>query len=210
MINTSRVLRPDELQTVTRIRWRETSPPQTRQERLPESAAYAAPAPDLECIEREAYRRGLAEGKALGKDLAEAEVQPVLERLTRALVELSSVSARLRRDAEEDVVKLSIAIARRVLHRELTVDPESIGGLVKAALEKIESHELCRVRVHPDQETMIRTILGRYSPVRIELVADPALRKGDVVFETSQGTVDASVEAQLREIERGLADRLSR
>jgi flagellar assembly protein FliH len=210
MIKASRVLRPDELQTVTRICWRETSPPQARQERLPESAAHAGPAPDLEGIEREAYRRGVAEGKALGKDLAEAEVQPVLERLTRALVELSSVSARLRRDAEEDVVKLSIAIARRVLHRELTVDPESIGGLVKAALEKIESHELCRVRVHPDQETMIRTILGRYSPTRIELVADPALRKGDVVFETSQGTVDASVEAQLREIERGLADRLSR
>jgi flagellar assembly protein FliH len=210
MSNTSRVLRPDQLQTVARIRWRETSPPQTRQERLPESSAYAAPVPDRECIEHEAYRRGLAEGKALGKDLAEAEVQPVLERLTRALVELSSVRARLRRDAEEDVVKLSIAIARRVLHRELTLDPESIGGLIKAALEKIESHELCRVRVHPDQETMIRTILGRYSPTRIELVADPALGKGDVVFETSQGTVDASVEAQLREIERGLADRLSR
>jgi flagellar assembly protein FliH len=210
MINTSRVLRPDELQTVARIRWRETSPPHTGLERLPESAANAATSPDLERIEREAYRRGIAEGKALGKDLAEAEVQPVLERLTRTLVELSSVSARLRRDAERDMVELSIAIARRVLHRELTLDPESIGGLVKAALEKIESHELCRVRVHPDQETVIRTILGRYSPGRIELVADPALIKGDVVFETSQGTVDASVEAQLREIERGLADRLSR
>ena len=41
-------------------------------------------------------------------------------------------------EAEQDVVKLAIAIARRVLHRELTVDPDAILGLVKAALQKIE------------------------------------------------------------------------
>jgi flagellar biosynthesis/type III secretory pathway protein FliH len=33
---------------------------------------------------------------------------------------------------------------------------------------------------------------------------------GDVIFETTHGNLDASIESQLREIERGFADRLRR
>ena len=44
---------------------------------------------------------------------------------------------------------LALAIARRILHRELTVAPEALLGLVKAALEKIGGREIHRVRVSP-------------------------------------------------------------
>ena len=109
------------------------------------------------------------------------------------------------------LLKLSIAIARRVLHRELTLDPESIEGLIRVALEKLESRELCRVRVHPDQESAIRNALERFSNShKVELIPDPPLQCGDVLFETAHGNLDASIEAQLREIERGFADRLRR
>ena len=115
----------------------------------------------------------------------------------------------MRKTAEADLLKLAIAIARRVLHRELTLDPESIEGLIRVALEKLESRELCRVRVHPDQEPAIRTLAGAFlSSQQVELIPDPSLQCGDVLFETAHGTLDASIEAQLQEIERGFADRL--
>jgi len=134
-----------------------------------------------------------------------------MDRLGRALADLSSLRARIRGDAEKDLLKLSIAIARRVLHRELTLDPESIEGLIKVALDKLQSRELCRVRVHPDQESAIRSSLERFSnSQKIEVVADQTLQCGDVLFETEHGTLDASIEAQLREIERGFADRLKK
>ena len=44
----------------------------------------------------------------------------------------------------------------------------------------------------------------------VEVVADAAREPGSVVFETERGNLDASVESQLREIERGLADRMRR
>lgn len=166
---------------------------------------------ERERIEREAYQRGFAEGKNLGKEQATAEVQPVLERLSRSLSEVSALRPRMRREAEKDLVKLAIAIARRVLHRELTIDPESIEGLIKVALERLESHELSRVRAHPDQESAVRTLLERFTHSRkIDVIADKSLRLGDVVLETEHGSIDASVEAQLSEIERGFADRLQR
>ena len=45
---------------------------------------------------------------------------------------------------------------RRVLHRELSVDPGALGDLVKAALAKLSTQEIYRVRVHPEQEKLMR------------------------------------------------------
>jgi flagellar biosynthesis/type III secretory pathway protein FliH len=42
----------------------------------------------------------------------------------------------------------------------------------------------------------------------VTVVADPKMRAGDVIFETSLGELDCSIETQLQEIERGFADRL--
>lgn len=159
----------------------------------------------------EAYQRGFTEGKAVGRAQAEAEVGPVIEQLSRRLADLATLRSRIRNQAEEDLLKLSIAVARRILRRELTLDPESIQGLIKVALEKLQSRELTRVRVHPDQEPLVRSCLERLGlPRTLELAADNTLQPGDVRFETPHGILDTSVEAQLREIERGFADRLRR
>jgi flagellar assembly protein FliH len=147
----------------------------------------------------------------VGREQAAADVQPVLDRLARTLAELSSLRSRIRKDAEGDLLKLSISVARRVLHRELTLDPESIEGLIRIALEKLGARDLCRVRVHPDQEPAIRASMERFSNShKVELIPDPSMQCGDVLFETAHGTIDASIEAQLREIERGFADRLGK
>jgi flagellar assembly protein FliH len=41
-------------------------------------------------------------------------------------------------------------------------------------------------------------------------VADASREPGAVIFETQRGNLDASIESQLQEIERGLTDRLGR
>jgi len=170
----------------------------------------AGPAEDQDDAKEESYQRGFSEGRNAGREQAIAEIQPVMDRLSRSLAELAAVRSKVRKTAESDLLKLAIAVARRVLHRELTLDPSSIEGLIRVALEKLESRELCRVRVHPDQEPVIRTLLARFSAAPVELIPDGTLQCGDVLFETAHGTLDGSIEAQLQEIERGFADRLSR
>ena len=56
----------------------------------------------------------------------------------------------------------------------------------------------------------LRALLHRYSSAKVEVVPDTTLNKGDVLFETAHGALDASVDAQLSEIERGLTDRLQK
>ena len=122
---------------------------------------------------------------------------------------MSRCKARFRAETEEDAVKLALAIAHKVLNRELASDPEALVGLAKVALGKLNIRELQRVRVHPADAPAIEKLLTASSaPKRIEVIADGTLERGGALFETDRGLLDASVTTQLTEIERGLADLL--
>ena len=160
---------------------------------------------------REAHAAGLREGEAAGRKRASAELQPAIDRLARSIEEIGGLRGRLRAEAEADLLQLSLAIARRVLRRELAIDPEALHGLVLGALEKLQGQEIARVRVHPAHAALVTESLRQNGgSVKVEVIADPARELGTVIFETRRGNLDASVDAQLQEIERGLADRLRR
>jgi flagellar biosynthesis/type III secretory pathway protein FliH len=89
------------------------------------------------------------------------------------------------------------------------VDANALKAHTKAALQKLQSQEIHRVRVHPALEQMVRASLqesGRGQD--IELIADPSQPPGGILFDIGRGVLDASVGTQLDEIGRGLADRL--
>ena len=157
----------------------------------------------------ECRKVAFAEGLAKGRDESSAEIRGAAERLALHVTELVTLKRRIRNEAESELVKLSLAIAKRILHRELTADPDSILGVLHAGLQKLQNREIASVRVCPSAADLIRDALQRAgAPPTVKVVADPQMRIGDIVFETALGDLDASVETQLREIERGFADRL--
>jgi flagellar assembly protein FliH len=200
--------------------WPDARPPAPLEPEVPEEpepqpvdvpALLAAREQAFEETLRSARAAALREGEAAGRSRAMAELQPVLERLAATIADLAAFRPRLRREAEADMLQLAIAIARRVLRRELSIDPEALHGLVLAALERLEIQELARVRVHPSQAAAIAALLRQGGGgSAVEVAPDPALDRGAAVFETSRGSLDASIETQMQEIERGLADCLRR
>jgi flagellar assembly protein FliH len=210
----SDIARPGDPRSPTPITWRRVGSPATGIAALPEMAAPASAVPlpagaNLEERIKQAYASGMREGEAAGRSRAAAELQPVLERLQRSIAELAGLRARFRREAETDLIRLALAIARRILRRELAVDPDAIHGLVLAALEKLQGQEICRVRVHPAHAGIVSGCLRQVAAAAaVEVLPDASRELGTVIFETERGNLDASVESQLREIERGLSDRL--
>jgi flagellar assembly protein FliH len=208
----SDVAPPDDPRPSAPITWRKVEAPGCPKPTIADAAAPpTVPQPDPKLEERlkEAHAAGIREGEAAGRNRAAAELHPVIERLAHAIEEISGLRARLRREAEADLVRLALAIARRILRRELAIDPDAIHGLVLGALEKLQSQEICRVRVHPAHAGLLSGCLRQMAPAApVEVLPDPSREPGTVIFETEQGSLDASVESQLREIERGLSDRL--
>lgn len=183
------------------------------------------PAPDVVALETrlqqlqaemqvrvaEAEQEGHARGAAEAQQKLEAPLREALARLARETETLATLGDRVRRDAEEDLVRLAIEIARRILRREIHTDPSAVLGLVKAALERVAAREVLRVRVPPQDVGMLKSYLAEHGmPERIEVTADGNLERGAVIVETSRGDLDASVETQLEEIERGFTDLIRR
>lgn len=155
----------------------------------------------------QARQTGFREGEAAGQAKAQAALEAALLRLARAAAEVAGYRAAYRRESEQEMVKLSLAVARKVIKRELTVDPAALQGVVKAALETLNAGEVYRIRLAaPDAAALDRHIQAMGLPQAVEVIADPALERGAVLFETARGLVDAGVQTQLGEIERGFAD----
>ena len=208
----ARILPPDSEAAVAPIEWRRagtasSGPAQSAASQDASAAHLAQLQQQYEQRVREAHAAGLREGETAAKTRAASETQPVLEKLALSIAELTQMRPRLRRQAEGDVIKLSLAVARRILRREIAIDPDAMRGLVFVALEKLQAQEASRVRVHPSHAAGIATML-KQTDAKIEVIPDGSLAPGGVIFETNQGNLDASVESQLQEIERGLTDHL--
>lgn len=169
----------------------------------------------FEAGRQEGYSTGHRDGLATAQEASSgalAEVQAeAAERAAGAAVQAVDLRRRLRQQMEADLVKLAMAVARRILRRELAVDPEALMGIVKSAVERISARELLAIRVCPADGPRVSARLAELRlPERVDVVIDTALPWGSVVLETTRGQQDASVETQIEEIDRGLADLVGR
>jgi len=208
----SKVLRNTDVELVP-VRWRRHTVPSTLTGGGAEVAGLWAKIAELEALvetkSRQAHAAGVRAGEESARQSLESGVRENVQKLAATIAELADTRSETIRRAEADTVRLSIEIARRVLHREISLDGSALEALIKAAMEKLQSQEVHRVRVHPDQEKLVRDCLemiGRGQSIVV--VNDPAQPKGGAVFELSSGLLDASVDTQLAEIERGLTEQL--
>ncbi|HJV34589.1 FliH/SctL family protein [Geomonas sp.] len=185
----------------------------------PEPALNAAETEPAEaappvCIpEEEAHRlirEARAEGYRQGKEEAEAAFATVTETMGKALAALGSLRAQLMHEAEEDLLKLSVLVARKVMLREFACDPGIMVGLVQSALEVASEGGAVLVRLNPDEYQVLIDCrefqeLLQANP-SITLKPDPAVGRAGCLVETMRGNIDAGVDAQLDEILRRLCE----
>jgi flagellar assembly protein FliH len=183
-----------------------TAPPQGAHARSPVEV-HAEVESQIEARMAAAREQGRAESVNAAQRQATERLNPVIAAFQQMTGDLAGQGRRLRGEAERDTVKLAVAIARRILHREIALDPEVVLGLVKAAFAKVEARETHRLRVSPADAALVQEYRqSLHLPPALEIMADGSLTRGSVIFETSRGDLDASIDTQLGEIERGLAD----
>lgn len=104
--------------------------------------------------------------------------------------------------AEEQVVRLALGVAARVLHREVLVDALHLRAAVGSALQCIRDGSASTLRVRAGDVAAWQELFGDTNEVSVTVVADNAAGRGCCLLETSVGRVDLAVAAQLGEVER--------
>ncbi len=133
----------------------------------------------------------------------------LLPALKQAVDAMTQVRQRWLAHAEKTNVKVAIAIAGRVIRRELAADPQITVQLVREALEMAAGSSDVQVRLHPEDHQalagQVRTIAGELARLGSpEVVADPAISRGGCRIDTRFGAIDQQFEAQLARIEQEL------
>ncbi len=169
-----------------------------------EEPAPPDPAALLEQARKEAAEAGYAAGYARGRAEAEDALRAQIERL-RQLVDGAVHDVRATVLAlEPEVVELALAVAGRVVEREITDHPEVVVDVVRAALAAAATLPVVRVRVHPTDHDLVAALWPSLAPATdqppVQLVADEDVQAGGCVIDTLSGLVDAQPRTRLDEL----------
>ena len=155
--------------------------------------------------EKLAFEQGYGEGERIGKQMGERMMETAIKRYDRAIEEISALHASLAASMETETVKLSMEIARKIVQRELRVDPDLVTALVSVALRRAQGHQGVAVRISSHDFTRIRAMAGSAGS-SISVKEDSALDRGDFVVDTVQTHIDGRLSSQLETIGRALFD----
>ena len=128
---------------------------------------------------------------------------------TQMIAEHSKRMEQKEGEVANQIRQLSLAIAKKIIGKELEINPSAIVEMAKKHLQSIRQRREVYLRVSPADLERLREHkrelidqLGRAK--EIEIRADEALSPGSIMIETEAGSIDARIETQMAVIERVL------
>jgi flagellar assembly protein FliH len=162
---------------------------------------------------REEFERGrlqgIAEAAAAISERDDMERTAAAGRLNALFDSITKDASRFAGDLEREAYRFAVAVAERIVKREITLDESVVMRQMREAIRRIVGVEIITVRVHPEDEVLVRShrsaMLSSSDSVREILIeGDESIERGGCILESSTGNVDARIGSQLRQIETAL------
>ena len=157
--------------------------------------------------------KGVAEGEAAGFERATQKLEPLLESLQQAVLQLGNLRQLTHQSIEQEVVELALAIARKVICREIEVDKEVVVCVAREALSRVEDPGNIKIKMNPsdlqfinETKYQLSDLIGNIDKVTIE--PGENIQSGGCVVETNLGEIDARIEKQLQAVEESFRSAL--
>jgi flagellar assembly protein FliH len=153
------------------------------------------------------HEQGFAEGLAEAQNQYRSKIDAFLA--TMRQIEADRKKRLLQ--SEQQIVELSLAIAGRIIEKQLETDNQWIVNTVKSALAEAVDRSRIEILAHPEdipilvlaKEEFLSSIAAK---AELHFVSEPSIRQGGCVLHTPQGTIDARLDTQLNEVKRALLE----
>jgi flagellar assembly protein FliH len=173
-----------------------------------ETQAKGLTAVDLDRAVAEGRREGIEEGRRLERlELASRLEQQEAQRIEQAAKlneQFAFERERFLQTVEPEIVKLALAVASRILRREVQIDPLVLTGAVRTALAQLAGKVAVRIQVPTSDASLWTETIARLPGLRVKpvVVEDDNLHTGECQIESDLGSLDLSLHSQLCEIAR--------
>jgi len=113
---------------------------------------------------------------------------------------------------EAELVKLAVAIARKIIGHSVMMPPDVVLQTAREALRSVRSEKRVTIKVNPSDETALR---GQAASLKmlggevgeLVIIGNPAIEAGGCVVESDLGMIDAQIGTQLASLENALLRR---
>ena len=147
-------------------------------------------------------QRGFEQGYQEAMQKVEAQWDDKLTLLDNMTNELSHPLEIIDKTIKEKLVDLTIAIAKQIVRRELSVDSGQIVSAVKQAIDLIpKDGEKINLHINPkDMQYMSHIFSNEDSSSKYNIVQDPSIQVGGCKALTDYSLVDLTIDKQIASI----------
>lgn len=164
------------------------------------AASQLPTAEDIERIHRDAHKQGYDAGYEEGTARARMEalrLHTLVEQLEAALGEFDQQVA-------EELLGLSLEVARQVLRQTIAARPTVILDVVREALAQLP-HQHAALYLHPEDASLVRSYLGdQLAHLGHRILGEPGIARGGLRMEAGGSHLDASVEMRWKRVIEGM------
>ncbi len=173
--------------------------------------------------EQQAYCRGFGDGERKGHELGEqAGLESAMQKLEsllrgghKLLGELGELHRQTCRDVEADLVQLALAVARKIVGRDVSLGPDVVTRIIREALGQVEHAGRITIKLNPADLELLADIKpqllsGLPEAGRAAFEPDEGIARGGCLIETDGGEVDARIERQFQVVEEAFRAELDK
>ena len=176
-------------------------------ERLAREQADKEKEPPHDCskLQQEAFEEGMQVGLEKGRDEVRKPAEIEMQRALSLVAQTEQLRLDSALQAEFNVVELALAIAKKIIHREIALDQGIVVEQVRHLIQAIAENGLITVRANPSELAQLQSyrafVLGSDGqPARLSFVGDESIHPGGCIVESSQYFIDATIDTKLQKI----------
>jgi len=160
-------------------------------------------------IEREAYESGYKQGEKTGIEIGEKRFESAVKSLGKALADFRVDAAKGLADMESEVIRLALAVARKVIHAEVLQNSDVVIQNLKHVLKMVTEKDTILVRLHPSDAERAKAKQSDLTSAMPDIKsltfqADESIPRGGAIVETSFGDLDARLDEQFENVEKSI------
>jgi len=150
-------------------------------------------------IEQDAFEQGFNQGYREGLEQGQHEINEHIKYLQSLMATLAMPLLDLDKQVVDELVDLSMAVARQLIRRELKISPGEVVAVVKESLSLLPvTAGDVRLELHPEDAALVRNaLLGSDAEPPWQIVEDPVLSRGGCRVSTNTSRIDATVENRI-------------
>ncbi len=138
------------------------------------------------------------------------EIKQLFETVNQSIERHFGMVEKRMKTVENNVITLALAVAQKVIDKELEVNPNVVRATVEKALQRMDEDTNVIIQVNPEDKEIIEKYWDEITKTDSvngwKLEAKSSIGRGGCVIRSANEIIDATIESQMQLVEQVLAD----